>query len=201
MDPRVFNANSQLRASDADRDRAAAVLNDALAEGRLTPQEHSERLESIYAARTHADIVPLVEDLPASSDAAVAATTVVPAEHAEGVNMIIGVFGEATRKGAWQVPASGTVLAVCGGVHLDFREAVLPQREIALNCTAICGGVEIVVPPEMRVVDSGIAVCGGRSVGSGDAESDPAAPVLRLTGVSLFGGLAVKHKRRKTKRG
>jgi hypothetical protein len=200
MDPGVFNANSQLRASDADRDRAAAVLNDALAEGRLTPQEHSERLESIYAARTHADIVPLVDDLPTSSDTVVAATAVAPAEHADGGSMIIGVLSEATRKGAWLVPESGTVLAFCGGVHLDFREAVLPQREIALNCTTICGGVEIVVPPEMRVVDSGIAVCGGRSVSSGDAESDPAAPVLRLTGVSLFGGLAVKHKKRKAKR-
>jgi Domain of unknown function (DUF1707)/Cell wall-active antibiotics response 4TMS YvqF len=201
MDPEVFNANSPLRASDADRDRAASVLNEALAQGRLTAEEHSERLDSVYAARTHADLVPLIVDLPVSSGAAVAAAPVRPAEHADGGNLILGVFGEATRKGAWQVPATGSVLTICGGAHLDFREAVLPQREISLNCTTICGGIEIVVPSDMRVVDSGIAICGGRSVAAGDAESNPEAPVLRLTGVSIFGGLTVKHKKRKIKPG
>ena len=58
MDPQGFNTNSRLRASDADRDRAASVLNEALAEGRLTPEEHSERLDSICAAKTLADWEP-----------------------------------------------------------------------------------------------------------------------------------------------
>jgi Domain of unknown function (DUF1707) len=35
----------ELRASDADRDRAAAVLGSALATGRLTSAEYSERAE------------------------------------------------------------------------------------------------------------------------------------------------------------
>jgi Domain of unknown function (DUF1707) len=52
MDPQGFNTNSRLRASDADRDRAASVLNEALAEGRLTPGQHSEQLDSIHAAKT-----------------------------------------------------------------------------------------------------------------------------------------------------
>ena len=69
MDPPGFNTNSRLRASDADRDRAASVLNEALAEGRLTAEEHSERLDSIYAAKTQADLVPVLEDLPAVADA------------------------------------------------------------------------------------------------------------------------------------
>ena len=36
---------SELRASDADRDRIADLLREALAEGRLTPDEHAERVE------------------------------------------------------------------------------------------------------------------------------------------------------------
>ncbi len=64
MDPQGFSDNSRLRASDADRDQAAAVLNNAMAEGRLTVDEHSERLDAVYAAKTHADIVPLLDDLP-----------------------------------------------------------------------------------------------------------------------------------------
>jgi hypothetical protein len=40
MEPEDRSPAPQLRASDADRDRAASVLNEALAQGRLTPDEH-----------------------------------------------------------------------------------------------------------------------------------------------------------------
>lgn len=42
-----------LRASDADRERVAEVLRDALAEGRLDMAEFEERLELTYKARTY----------------------------------------------------------------------------------------------------------------------------------------------------
>jgi hypothetical protein len=52
----------------------------------------------------------------------------------------------------------------------------------------------------MRVIDSGIALFGGRDTGSGGAEpGNPDAPVLHLTGLTLFGGLSLKHKQRKIK--
>lgn len=56
--------NEHYRLSDADRDRAAAELADHYAEGRLTTDEHAERLDAIWTARTHADLRPIFEDLP-----------------------------------------------------------------------------------------------------------------------------------------
>jgi hypothetical protein len=56
--------NEHIRLSDADRDRAAADLADHYAEGRLTTEEHAERLDAIWTARTHADLKPIFEDLP-----------------------------------------------------------------------------------------------------------------------------------------
>lgn len=53
-----------VRASDADRDAVAGRLRDAHAEGRLTVEEFTERLDAAYAARTHGDLVPLTSDLP-----------------------------------------------------------------------------------------------------------------------------------------
>lgn len=53
-----------VRIGDADRDRAAADLAEHYAEGRLTHDEHAERLDAIWTARTHADLVPIFEDLP-----------------------------------------------------------------------------------------------------------------------------------------
>ena len=75
MDGHGFNEKSGLRASDADRDAAAAVVNNALAEGRLTADEHSERLDAIYAAKTQSELVPLLADLPGQRAAASAMAT------------------------------------------------------------------------------------------------------------------------------
>lgn len=54
-----------LRIGDAERERAAAALGEHFAQGRLTFDEHSERLEKIWGARTEADLAPLFRDLPA----------------------------------------------------------------------------------------------------------------------------------------
>jgi len=52
------------RLSDADRDRAGAELSEHYAQGRLDAEEHAERLDAIWTARTHADLAPIFEDLP-----------------------------------------------------------------------------------------------------------------------------------------
>lgn len=57
-------AAPDLRASDEERDRVAVVLADALATGRLTPEEHADRLEATYRARTRGELAPLTRDLP-----------------------------------------------------------------------------------------------------------------------------------------
>jgi hypothetical protein len=51
-------------ASDADRDAAAGVLCSAFAEGRLTAEEHAERVRAAYGARTTGDLDSLTADLP-----------------------------------------------------------------------------------------------------------------------------------------
>ena len=56
-----------LRISDADRDQAAADLSTHYAEGRLTHDEHAERLDAVWTARTHADLEPIFEDLPSQA--------------------------------------------------------------------------------------------------------------------------------------
>jgi DUF1707 SHOCT-like domain len=55
---------SSLRASDADRERAAEQLRHATMEGRLTPDELEERLEALYVSRTYGELDALVADLP-----------------------------------------------------------------------------------------------------------------------------------------
>ena len=54
-----------MRASDKDRDRTAALLREHHAEGRLTAEEFTERLDRVFAAKTFGDLDELLADLPA----------------------------------------------------------------------------------------------------------------------------------------
>jgi DUF1707 SHOCT-like domain/Cell wall-active antibiotics response LiaF, C-terminal len=198
MDPQGFNANSRLRASDADRDTAAAVINNALAEGRLTAEEHSERLDAIYAAKTHAELVPLLDDLPGQR-AAVLPDPTSPPVAASRVARLVAIFSATTRKGVWQAEPVMSVLSVFGAVELDFREAILPGKEVVLRASSVLGAVEVTVPPEMRVVDNGIAILGAREItGNAGEAASPDSPVLRIEGSCVLGAVEVRRKERKS---
>lgn len=54
----------RMLASTADRERALDVLRAAFAEGRVTKDEHDERVSRVYAARTYADLATVTADLP-----------------------------------------------------------------------------------------------------------------------------------------
>ena len=66
-DPRL-PANAGVRASDADREVVRTLLAQAYADGRLTREEHDQRLARVLGPLTLGDVVGLVEDLlPATS--------------------------------------------------------------------------------------------------------------------------------------
>jgi Flp pilus assembly protein TadB len=56
--------NDRLRIGDADREAAARELGEHFALGRISVDEHTERLEQIWTARTAADLAPAFRDLP-----------------------------------------------------------------------------------------------------------------------------------------
>ena len=57
-------SDAQLRIGDAEREQAAAALGDHVAQGRLSADEHGDRLDRVWSARTRADLVPVFRDLP-----------------------------------------------------------------------------------------------------------------------------------------
>ena len=59
-----MNADAHLRIGDAERERAASELGEHYAQGRLTQEEHEERLGRIWSAKTYADVAPQFADLP-----------------------------------------------------------------------------------------------------------------------------------------
>ncbi|MFC7733166.1 DUF1707 SHOCT-like domain-containing protein [Actinomadura keratinilytica] len=203
-----------MRASDADRDRIADLLREALAEGRITAEEHAERIDAAYRAKTYAELAPLVADIPGAADKApvppdaarprvslrkeTAAPQLPPPERHSSA--IVAIFAGAERRGRWLVEPATHVHCVFGGAQLDFRQAVLAQAEVTVNVSCIFGGVEITVPPGVRVVNSTAAVFGGVELPD-DEPLEPDAPVIRLTGFTLFGGVSVKRRELHGRRG
>lgn len=57
-------AATDVRASDAEREKVAGIIQQAAAEGRLTPTETDERLAALYAVRYRGEFAELTRDLP-----------------------------------------------------------------------------------------------------------------------------------------
>ena len=192
---------SELRASDADRDRVADLLGHALAEGRLTAEEHAERIEEVYRARTAGELEPLVRDLPgAHQHRASPAYGHAPGRPTAGAipvdpdDNVVAVFSGAIRKGRWRAGRRIHAYAIFGGVEIDLSEALFEYQQVVVKAFAVFGGVEITVPENVSLRGTGGAVLGGFDVEPLDAD-DPNAPVVYVDGWAVLGGVEARPKR------
>ncbi|MFD5023482.1 DUF1707 domain-containing protein [Streptomyces sp. NPDC058373] len=188
-------AEADLRASDADRDRVADLLRDALAEGRLTAEEHSERIDGVYAARTLGELEPLVRDLPGARTSAAPAPApgpgTVPAEPDEN---LVAVFSSAVRKGRWRPGRRTHAYAVFGNVEIDLSEALFEYPHIVIKAFSVLGSVEVTVPENVTLRGSGGGVLGSFEVDHLESP-DAGAPVVQISGVAVLGSVEAKPKR------
>ncbi|MBA4860425.1 DUF1707 and DUF2154 domain-containing protein [Streptomyces sp. PSKA54] len=197
--------DADLRASDADRERVAEHLRDALAEGRLDMAEFEERLEATYNARTYGELVPLTRDLPTGAVAvpltkAPANSPAVTGDWASRIggegtsSWAVAIMAGFQRKGHWTVPRRFTSFAFWGGGEIDLREARFAEREVVINCIAIMGGMTVIVPPGVEVAVRGIGIMGGFDQREEGAPADPGAPRVVVTGLAFWGGVGVVRK-------
>ncbi|MFD4655187.1 DUF1707 domain-containing protein [Kitasatospora sp. NPDC058444] len=204
--PHAPVAEADLRVSDADREKVAELLRDAYAEGRLDAEEHAERIEAAYAAKTFGDLAPLTRDLPARPLSFEKQPLSAPLSTPQGPPPLpparqesptmVAIFGGASRKGRWRVGSHLSAFAAFGGVDIDLTDAVFESPEVEITVTAIFGGVQVRVPENVSLQGSGIGIFGGFDVRETTA-ADPYAPVVRIKGLALFGGCEAKPRRGK----
>ena len=193
-------ALARQRASDADRERAARLLGEGLADGRLTVAEHAERLDAVYAAKTLGELAPLTGDLRRPPVVAAGPGGLVVAEGsalagADEADRVVAVFRGVTRNGRWVLGPHTRVAAVHGGAHLDLRRAVLTHKAVEVQVLCVMGNVRVTVPPGVRVVYSGLTFSGRVRIDREATQvTDPDAPLVELTGRVLWGGLRVRCK-------
>ncbi|WP_370414679.1 DUF1707 domain-containing protein [Streptomyces fradiae] len=196
--PDYADPQGSLRASDADRDRIADILRDALAEGRLDAEEHSERIDAVYRAKTVGELEPIVRDLPAArTGQAPSSATLWGSEEPEGpADTMVAVFSASTRKGRWRVGRRTNAFSLFGSIEIDLTEAIFAQRLTTINATSIFGNVEIRVPENVTMRGSGTGIFGNFEVVTLEG-ADPQAPVVMVNGYSVFGNVEARPKRGK----
>lgn len=179
-----------------DRLRAHYVRDD------IDVDTYEQMVDVAWAAGAPEDLEQLLSRLPAlpgseasaiaTEDAYPAPAIASPAEQREH-GFQIAILGGSERKGSWVPPRKLDTFAFMGGTGLDFREARLGPGVTEVRVLAFMGGTEIIVPPGVTVESSGIGIMGGfdghnQSVPT----SDPSAPVLRIRGLAVMGGIEVK---------
>lgn len=181
-----------------------ALLCEHFARDSLAVEELERRIDAAHRAASVDELHFLLADLPGGATALQGANpTPRPSESSRwekgGVEpasrgTVLAILGGARRRGSWTPARTTTVVALWGGVELDFREAHLAPGVTEVRAVALMGGVDIVVPPGVRVESDGFAVLGGFDH---VVDEPPAAgaPVLHLTGGAVLGGVNVTVRR------
>jgi hypothetical protein len=185
--------------SPAARERVVQDLADHFAQDRLTMHEYERRVELVYRAASADALRDLTKDLAPSppvrvSQAPVASSveTSVPARSSRTKNFFALMSG-VVRRGNWTVPSRIRAFAWMGGIGLDLREATLSGRVTDIYVFAMMGGVEIIVPPDVRLESDGFAIMGGfEDQLKEPASRDPDAPVIRVHGFAFMGGVEAR---------
>ncbi|HEX5831706.1 MAG TPA: DUF1707 domain-containing protein [Gemmatimonadaceae bacterium] len=168
------------------RERVIAQLGNGYARDRLDTVELERRLELAVRSRDAAELSALVADLPASQGAP-------PPSSRRPGQVLWAMLGGVSRRGAWMVPRRLVATAIMGGIELDLRDADLAPGVTEIRVYAIMGGVQIIAPPDVRLECEGVAILGGfQDQLHAPATLDPSAPLVRVKGVAIMGGVDVK---------
>lgn len=180
------------------------ALCEHFANDAMTVEEFESRIDDAHRATSIEELRALLQDLPSGNLPSVAeggapvparaqGGAVAPREHTKETGYAIAILGGSRRRGQWSPARVTHTVAMMGGVELDFREAALPPGVTELKVYALMGGVEIIVPPGLTVESHGIGILGGfEHAGEGYGAVDPQAPVLRVSGLAMMGGVDIQ---------
>lgn len=182
------------------RELTVRALCEHFAHDRLELTDFETRLDRAHRATAAAELDALLSDMPAPAvapprESAVKRGAALVTDAVRDSRTLLAFMGGVERRGHWTPARRNVCLAIMGGIGLDFRDVQLPPGETEVFLFCMMGGAEIIVPPDLAVDSSGIAIMGGFESASPRRSDDPAAPVLRIHGVCIMGGVEVVVRR------
>jgi hypothetical protein len=172
---------------------------------RVSLEEFERRTDLVSKASSRGELIAQVADLPslaeegrtrsasAQSTPRGATSWRVDSTTVRQNDVAVAIFGGSDFKGVWRAPRRLSTLCVFGGSNIDLRKAIVPEEGVTISCLCIFGGVDVIVPPGMRVQVRGMGVFGGFDRTNNEVD-DPYAPTIVVEGIALFGGVSVRIK-------
>ena len=196
----------RLRAADADRELVHQILSAAMTSGALTPSEYEERALKASTAKTFGDLDALTDDLPVGKLGVplprpgdpypTGVTRPGTGSGRKPVRHRLAIMSGSELKGHAAVADQLEATAIMGGVEIDLREVEFTEPVLTVQCVAIMGGVDVIVPPDVTLEVGGLAIMGGFE-SKAEGPGRPGAPTVHVTGFALMGGVDVKRKERR----
>jgi len=189
----------------AERERAIDRLRAHYVRDDIDVNEYERLVDVAWAADSRADLDRLLARLPvlpeserppapAGAGGPRVPARAGPAEQRER-GFQVAILGGSERQGSWVPPRHLYTFTLMGGAGLDFREARLGPGVTEVSILAVMGGVDVVVPPGVTVETHGFGIMGGFDGHGQTVETDdPSAPVLRIRGLAVMGGIDVKMR-------
>jgi hypothetical protein len=183
------------------REQVISALTEHYAADLFDVDELDKRIDLAHRARSIAELEEIVVDLaplPAPTTALATRTTglvVADDPSRPEKRRMFAIMGGFDKKGRWRVPRFLRIICFWGGGSLDFREADFAPGVTEVRITAVMGGVEIIVPPNLAVECDASAIMGGfEEMDRGHGEPDPGRAVLRITGLAVMGGVSIETR-------
>ncbi|MFC4054526.1 DUF1707 domain-containing protein [Actinomadura syzygii] len=168
---------------DEDRENAVRRVQDAYAEGRVSHEDMTERLDRVLSARTRDELAK--------------ALTSLPAEKAPATSTIGAFNGRIKRRGAWRVPRNLKVESAFGRVRLDLSRAVIEHPVVDIEMRLGTGSATITVPRDAVVDIEDLKSSWKPTLYKAARRARPGAgPTIRISGAMGFGRLKIRHARR-----
>ncbi len=183
--PAMRDSAPVIRASDGDREAAAARLNEAVGDGRLTLQEFSERLDRAYTARTRGELAPLTADLPDIDPVCGPARL---------RRVMLAIFWDSRRAGPQALEDEITAIALLGDATIDLREAKATAKGITIRAYALLNDVDVIVPEGVAVELSGVAVVGDNKNMARPVPAGTSRFVVKIHGHAVLGDVQIFHR-------
>ena len=171
-------------ASDAERDHTVTRLRDAVAEGRLTLEEFSERVGAAQLARTDQELAVLSGDLPAAP---------APAPDSES-EVHRAICSHLVRQGPWSLPERSRWRSLFGTIDLDLRQARLSGTDTEIAIKNTFGTVTVIVPEGLEVVVRGGGMFASQKIDAPAAPPVPGGPRLVIDASGPGGTLYVRSR-------
>lgn len=104
---------------------------------------------------------------------------------------MIALLAGTHRSGRFRAVGSINAIAIMGGDEIDLREAEIEDDELTINAFSLIGGANVYVPDNVEVELGGFSIMGGNAEIGSAGSLRSGAPVIRIRGFNLMGGVNV----------